>query len=208
MSENVLCVKKQAFEDAGSFQGLQTKDPQKYLIQFMSEKLYFMQRPEIETNFDYKQIIPYAVVLHRTDEGELSVFSYTRGVETGEDRLHEKVSIGVGGHINDSDMGEDIKNFYDAYRVGYFRELDEEVDIRTEGVDSLVGILNDDSNDVGKVHLGIVHFYWVKDQEVTAKEEGLLHSGFRTLPNLRKDFDKMENWSKIVFDQIEQWEKE
>jgi predicted NUDIX family phosphoesterase len=111
-----------------------------------------MDRAEAEINPFFLQIIPYIILL-----SEDKIFLYRRGEIGSEDRLHGKYSIGVGGHINPED-DPDGQPFY-AFVNGAARELREEVGVNVS-IDTLegsaIGLLHDDSNDVGRVHLGVV----------------------------------------------------
>ena len=86
------------------------------------------------------------------------MFSYARGKGQGESRLHDKWSIGIGGHISSVDNSEN-----EPYRDGMRRELEEEVMIDTPYSERCVGLINDDESEVGKVHLGVVHIFDVDE---------------------------------------------
>src|SRR6185312_10009490 len=102
----------------------------------------FRARSEVEDDPGFKQIIPY--VIFRAGD---AVFCYTRGKSQGEARLHRLRSIGVGGHVAEDDAEGSAT--LDAYEVALRRELDEEVEIRSDGIIRRVGLINDDSNPVG-----------------------------------------------------------
>src|SRR5207253_2777708 len=112
----------------------------------------FRPRSEVEDDPGFKQIIPY--VIFRAGDW---VFCYTRGKSQGEVRLHRLRSLGVGGHVAEADAGG--RATLDAYEMALRRELEEEVAIQSEGSIRRVGLINDDSNPVGQVHLGVVHLY-------------------------------------------------
>lgn len=206
MPEEVLVVPSKSFEDFGPFQGFYFENPHSYLQHFSQEcGLQYQPRPEVETNFGYKQIIPYVILVHRDDLGNLMIFHYERGSGQGEERLHSKVSIGVGGHINKED---DMSGFIAAYASGMKRELYEEVEINSPYQNELIGLINDDSNDVGRVHLGVVHALWLEKPDVKPKEEDLLNSGFLTVEQLGEKLANMESWSQHCFYKIAEWENE
>jgi len=104
-----------------------------------------MERAAAETDPSFKQLIPYVVAR----EGE-AVFLMHRTDAGGDARLHGRASIGVGGHLNPVDDGQD------SLMAGLRREWDEELEAPWEPAFRLVGLLNDDSNPVGSVHLGVV----------------------------------------------------
>lgn len=164
----------------------------------------YMDREEAETNPRFKQLIPYCV-LYRTCEGAApQYYSYRRTKKGGEGRLHGKYSLGIGGHINPCDT-EDNTGWYIR---GLARELFEETGLLWKSAESfnhISGLLYDDSNDVGKVHLGVVHLIELSaDMQPVQKDPAITDTGFwlaRDLKPLRDD-GVFENWSNIVFDQI------
>src|SRR6201982_2987061 len=162
--ENVLVVRRELFDELGSFQGLNF-EPDKYLKAILSRgSNFFIPRPEAETNPAYKQIIPYALLSF-----EKMVLHYVRGKKAGEQRLVAKGSIGIGGHMNET--GESLFAMDEqAYRAGVEREVNEEIKLDTSFEDRIVALLNDDSTDVGRVHLGIVHIFKLKGPNVTKRK--------------------------------------
>ena len=122
----------------------------------------------------------------------MRVFRYTRGTGQGEQRLHRKQSVGIGGHISSDDAGGS-----QPYAEGMRRELDEEVSINTSYTDRCVGLINDDETDVGKVHLGVVHVFDVASPDVAPREKDIVDAGFRPLEELLADLDGFESWSRI-----------
>ena len=96
--ENVLVVRRSLFDELGSFHGLNF-EPQRYLEKFLSRgSNLFLPRAQAENDPTHKQIIPYAIIAHND-----TVLHYVRGKKAGEQRLVAKGSIGIGGHMNDSD---------------------------------------------------------------------------------------------------------
>ena len=106
--------------------------------------------------------------------------------------MHNRKSVGIGGHVSTLDSGSS-----EPYREGMRRELDEEVDIRTEYTESCVGLINDDENEVGKVHLGIVHLLDVQSVDVLPREKDIAEAGFETVSDIMRDLESYETWSKI-----------
>ncbi|PYK35581.1 MAG: hypothetical protein DME54_04360, partial [Verrucomicrobia bacterium] len=122
-AENVLVIRRSLFDQLGSFQGLNF-EPHKYLGPFLSRgNNFFVPRPEAEINPAFKQIIPYVLVAF---EGKLVY--YVRGKKAGEQRLVAKGSIGIGGHMNETDESLFALD-EQAYRVGVEREVNEEIKI-------------------------------------------------------------------------------
>ncbi|MBV9618132.1 MAG: hypothetical protein JO201_02885, partial [Verrucomicrobia bacterium] len=143
--ENVLVIKRSLFDELGSFQGLNF-EPRKYLDAILSRgNNFFLRRALAEKDPRHKQIIPYVLLAH----GDKVLF-YVRGKKAGEQRLVAKGSIGIGGHMNETD--ESLFALDEAaYRAGVEREVGEEILIQSEFEDQIVALLNDDSNEVGQV---------------------------------------------------------
>lgn len=192
MSEHVLCVPTLLFQQVGYFEGFMP-NTEPYLKTLLDESyLSYRPRDEVETDPSYKQLIPYCVFRHGGPRGE--IFYYARGKSGGESRLHAKRSIGVGGHIS----SEDGQAGTVAYDVGMRREIDEEVDLATGYSESLVGLINDDSNDVGRVHLGLVHIFDIEEAKVLPREESIQETGFAPPSQLASEMETFETWSQIV----------
>src|SRR6266704_4925690 len=195
-AENVLVIRRSLFDQLGSFQGLNF-EPHKYLGPFLSRgNNFFLPRPEAETNPAFKQIIPYALVAF---EGKLVY--YVRGKKAGEQRLVAKGSIGIGGHMNESD-----ESFFAldeaAYRAGVEREVGEEIAINTKFEDQIVALLNDDSTEVGRVHLGVVHVFKLAEPNVEKREAMITNVAFLNQNELMTRRDSLETWSQICLDSL------
>ena len=195
--ENILVIKRSLFDELGNFQGLNF-EPQKYLNEFLSRgNNFFLQRAQAETNPAYKQIIPYALIAF-----ENTVVYYVRGKKAGEQRLVAKGSIGIGGHMNETDESLFAMD-EDAYRAGVEREVNEEIKIDTSCEDRIVALLNDDSTEVGRVHLGIVHLFRLKEPKVQKREAMITSLTFLTRDQLLDRRTTLETWSQICLDSLE-----
>ncbi len=187
--ENILVVPTKDLFFEGAWQGLRGIDDldlQAYM-EVIQNRCLFLSRPQMEQNLNYKQIIPYLVFKH-----EDKYFLMQRGSEASESRLRSKYSLGIGGHIREDDMqGSSI---FDWAR----REFAEEVDYQGKLDVTMLGILNDDSNEVGKVHLGLVMLLNGDSNAIKVKSE--LKSGeLLTVEECTMFESSMENWSKLVF---------
>ena len=195
--ENILVVRRSLFDQLGAFQGL-CFEVERYLPAFLArENNFFTPRGPAETNPELKQIIPYVLLVH----GE-RVFHYVRGKKAGEQRLVAKGSLGIGGHMNDGDEGLFALD-RDAYNVAVQREVAEEVFIETGCTNHVVALLNDDSNEVGKVHLGVVHIFRLESDAARKREAMITESGFLTIPELRARRDGLETWSQLCLDGLD-----
>ena len=196
-NENVLVIRRSLFDQLGSFQGLNF-EPAKYVDAFLSRgNNFFSPRPQAENNPAYKQIIPYALIAF---EGK--VIHYVRGKKAGEQRLVAKGSIGIGGHMNE---GDESLFAWDkqAYRAGVEREVNEEIKISTQFEDRIVALLNDDTTDVGRVHLGIVHVFKLAEPKVEKREAMIRDLTFLTKEELINRRESLESWSQICVDSLD-----
>lgn len=188
MMEHVLVVKREKLEQfIGSRNGLIRDDTGKLLETIMSGH-EFLPRAEAEERPDYKQIIPYVILL----QGD-KVFVTRRLNKGGEARLHGRISIGIGGHINPVDEEGDL------LMRGLWREIHEEVQLDKHGELVSCGFINDDSNSVGSVHLGAC-FTLNVEGEVLVRETEKLEGLWMTVPELKNNYDCMETWTQIALE--------
>jgi len=196
-NENILVVKRELFDELGSFQGLNF-EPEKYLRAILSRgSNFFIPRSEAENDPAHKQIIPYALMAF-----EETVLHYVRGKKAGEQRLVAKGSIGIGGHMNETDESLFALD-EQAYRAGVEREVNEEIKIDTPFEDRIVALLNDDSTEVGRVHLGIVHIFKLKEPKVQKREAMITGLTFLTKEELMARRESLETWSQICLDSLD-----
>jgi predicted NUDIX family phosphoesterase len=195
--ENILVIKRSLFDELGSFQGLNF-ETEKYLGVILSRgNNFFLPRAQAESDPAYKQIIPYALIAF-----EDRVLYYVRGKKAGEQRLVAKGSIGIGGHMNEGD--ESLFAWDEqAYRAGVEREVNEEIKIDAQFEDRIVALLNDDTTDVGRVHLGIVHVFKLAGPKVEKREAMITNLAFLTKAELRARRDSLESWSQICVDLLD-----
>jgi predicted NUDIX family phosphoesterase len=196
-AENVLVVRRSLFDQLGSFHGLNF-EPEKYLPALLSRgNNFFLARGQSENDPSYKQIIPYALIAHGN-----SVLHYVRGKKAGEQRLVAKGSIGIGGHMNDSD--ESLFAWDEAaYRAGVKREVNEEIRIDSPFEDRIVALLNDDTTEVGQVHLGVVHVFRLAEPKVEKREAMITNVAFLTKDELLARRDNLETWSQLCVDSLD-----
>jgi predicted NUDIX family phosphoesterase len=196
--EQVLVVERKVLEQAGMFEGL-AFDVERYLGSiFVPGVPRFMNRSQAEADPAYKQLIPYVIM---TYDG--TYLSYVRGKRAGETRLVGNRSIGIGGHINPpDDLPLFNSDFYEAYLAAVEREVAEEVSVETTHTDRVVALLNDESNEVGSVHLGIVHFWILDAPKVARREQMITQMTFMTPAELQQVRDSMETWSQLCLDSL------
>ena len=195
--ENILVIKRELFDRLGSFQGLHF-EPQQYLEAILSRgNNFFISRAKAENDPGHKQIIPYVLIAHQG-----RILHYVRGKKAGEQRLVAKGSIGIGGHLNDTD--ESLFAWDEAaYRNGVEREVNEEIRIASPFTDKIVALLNDDSTEVGRVHLGVVHVFHLTEPRVDKREAVITNVSFLTKEELISRKDTLETWSQLCVDGLE-----
>lgn len=190
-SENILVVNRNTLLGKESWQGLKLGDCHEYM-ELINKNKEFLPRPHMETNPRYKQIIPYLIFKH-----DDRYFLMQRQSQASEQRLKNKYSLGIGGHIRQEDL-IDSASIFDWAK----REFHEEVEYRGHLTIKPLGVLNDDSNDVGKVHIGLVLLLEGDSPAIRVKSE--LKSGILlTHKECTAYFDAMENWSQLVFKELE-----
>ncbi len=194
--EQILVIQRELFDKLGSFQGA-SEDIKNYLPALMdAENSFFMDREEAEDDPTHKQLIPYCLFQY-----EDKILHYLRGKSGGEARLHAKGSIGVGGHINPIDTSAEGGEV--TYRAGVEREIDEELNIEGAYEDKIIGLINDDSNEVGKVHLGVVHLITLSSDAISSNEDSLIDVELVPISELRGErFERLETWSQFALSLI------
>ena len=151
----------------------------------------FRPRNILEEDPSYKQIIPYAVICYGNE-----VYMFRRLNKQTEARLHNKCSLGVGGHMNP--YGDKIDIDYLHHELE--REMHEEVKLG-EGCEIVdmkpVGFINDDLSEVGKVHLGVLYHITVSNNHIEINETEKMTGEWGAISDLTKYYSNMETWSQL-----------
>ena len=188
--EMILVVKRDYLFPNGPWEGLRT-DQLTHCLDTIAAQSEFQPRSIMENDPTYKQIIPYLIFQHKD-----KFFLMQRKATASETRLQSKYSLGIGGHMRLEDFAQGPDLFAWAKR-----EFQEEV-AYTGNLEILpIGVLNDDSNSVGQVHLGLVLLLSGDSADISVKSE--LKSG--QLMSMLECFDyvhKMETWSQMMFMEI------
>lgn len=194
--EHVLVIPRSLFDQLGSFQGFQP-DADRYLHAILAPGAnFFMERPAAEQDPTHKQLIPYAIFHHNG-----RYLCYTRGGASGEKRLVAKRSIGIGGHINPVDQAHDGLG-ETLYFNGVEREIAEELRIGGTHTQTVIGLINDDSNEVGSVHLGVVHLFDLSSDDIASNEDAIQELQFHSLADLNENRESLETWSRICVEHL------
>jgi predicted NUDIX family phosphoesterase len=187
--ERVLVLPRRAVPGGCEFHGVRLSgadalDDLRHAVQSHGA---YVDRPIAEDDPSHKQLIPYVVVRDRQ-----RIFLMQRTDAGGDARLHGKASIGVGGHLNPVDEGED------HLMAGLRREWAEELVAEWEPDFRLLGLLNDDTNRVGAVHLGVVFTVEAAGRPVAVRERDKLRGDFADPPRVRAVWPRLETWSQLV----------
>lgn len=220
-NEQILVVAREILKI--NWQGLKTSNLENYL-EIIKTQPQFKARGLMEQDETYKQIIPYMIF-----KFEDQLFLMQRAMQASEERLKHKFTLGIGGHVRELDLKklETKKNLSPNNTLNYSpnreqnnsvvknnladeifawaeREFHEEIEYHGNLKITTLGLLNDDSNSVGRVHLGLVLLLQGDSPEIKIKSE--LQSGFLCQITACSEFlERMESWSQIVFE--EQWLK-
>lgn len=194
VEEHILVIPSSVINKIGTIEGFES-DVDRFLSPILaSNELVFKPRGPMESDPSFKQLIPYILLEWTDDQGVKFLFTYTRGGGGGEARLHAKRSVGIGGHISKEDSADGS----DPYRTGMRRELDEEVTLSSNYQETREGLIYDPSNEVGQVHLGVVHRFVLEQPLVSSNEADLAEGGFISVEELFDDFDRLETWSQLA----------
>ncbi len=183
--EQVLVVPRDLVMGPAGWRGILSPGAEPFL-RIIGEAGRFAARSAMEHDPRFKQVIPYLVL---RDRGRYFLMRRTRA--GGDARLHDRFSIGVGGHLNPGDV--DLAG-------GLAREWAEELEADFVPEFRLLGLLNDDETDVGRVHLGVVYLAEADGQPVAVRETHKLEGQFAAEGTLLAAYDRMETWSQLVFD--------
>ena len=186
-NEKILVVKCNHFFPNGIWSGLKEVDFD-YYLNLIKDKKEFVARGPAETDKTYKQVIPYLIF-----ENEGRYFLMQRKATSSESRLASKYSLGIGGHLRE----EDIKG--STLFEWAQREFDEEINYSGKLDIQPLGILNDDSNDVGQVHIGFVFLLKGDSSNISIKSE-LASGSLLSFDECKARYAAMETWSQLVFD--------
>ena len=188
MEESVLVVDRAALEERLNGRMFVTEGIDE-IRDFIVRNHFFLPRSKAEYDAAAKQIIPY-VVIRRGEE----FFLLRRLKKQTEARLHDRLSLGVGGHINPSEEAAE-----DPLYAGLLRELREEVAVEDGFTLTVAGILNENNGGVSDFHTGLVCLLETNG-EVTVRETEKMSGSWAGLEEIRAVYDRLETWSRIVVD--------
>ncbi|HKW06410.1 MAG TPA: hypothetical protein VJS19_02470 [Candidatus Dormibacteraeota bacterium] len=190
-TEQVLVVRREDIFPDGAWHGFVTDHLDRYQA-VIRERHEFRPRAEVEDDPSFQQIIPYVVFRH----GDRYFLTH-RLRASSEKRLRKQYSLGIGGHINPGDLQSG-----DPILDGLKREWEEEVVYDGHFDTELIGLLNDESAPVSKVHLGVVFLVDGDTPNIAIRETKKLGGELLTLHEMKSLYLQMESWSQIVYDRL------
>lgn len=192
MAEKVLVVHKDLLE--GYFKDISYGliiDNTDLIFEEVLKNHSFLDRNIAEYDYDYRQIIPYIIV--KKDDSYLMLKRLNKQTEK---RLHGKCSLGVGGHINPDPSGK----YENVIVSGLYKELNEEISIKEPFKLTFSGIINNQTSDVGKVHIGFLYILEANSLDFEVLEKEKMTGEWVSEKELAKYYEYLEGWSQIVFD--------
>jgi predicted NUDIX family phosphoesterase len=190
--EQILVIKSDILFKNGKWQGLKT-DNLDYYVDLIKNNCEFRRRGDMENDESFQQIIPYILF---SFENKFFVYKYLGNA--GEKRLvNNDYQLGVGGHINKEDIGGE-----NVLEAGMMREWNEEVNFNGNFKSKkLVGIINDESRPVERVHVGIVYHFVGDSPDINVKETDKMEGRLINLKDLSEGSINHSPWMKIVYDE-------
>lgn len=196
--EQIIVVDRESIfsHEKNAFNGFITIEDQRALEIFETLTKYEVKRRgDMEEDPGYKQLISYCILENADNE----VLVYERLTGGGKSRLHGLSSIGVGGHMNQLE-GDDIER---VLIENARRELAEEVgltDIPEMDLE-LIGFINDDGDEVGRVHIGLVFRIKVNRDDIRAVETDTLSIQWMDRNRLM-EIPSYETWSRLIIEAV------
>ena len=200
VDEKVLAIKRKILfgeNDENAFIGFKNKKEFKFTKNMLKQTEFLLrkttsksQKIPAEEDTNYKQIIPYTILSHKN-----KIFCYQRTPKGTENRLHNKYSLGIGGHINKADEKDKTKIIETAMK----RELNEEIQLEGN-FDSkiIIGYINKETGIVEKVHFAIVYLIKLENEKIKIKEQKLANGKFMNIKEIEKKKNLLEDWSQTI----------
>ncbi len=155
----------------------------------------FRKRNELEEDPSFKQIIPYAIISCKE-----SFYLFKRTSKQTEKRLHNQMTLGVGGHMNPGNFMDSKKQYLiDELKREFFEEVKLLNACLIEDIE-FIGFINDDTISVGRVHIGLLYHIQVSNKSVYINEPDKMTADWIDRQNLAEFYEEVETWTKIIFD--------
>lgn len=194
--QHIICISNQSVTEQLSGEGFIKNNDNIFAL----SQLWIGPRPHLEQDENFKQIIPYVILSH---QGKIAVYQRTQ--TGGESRLHNLHSIGFGGHIDAFDLAYNADGSIDlkqTIEISAQREIDEELVISNVMSKTQLGYILDNTNPVGRVHIGVVERWELATAEICSNEAEIKILGLFELDELQQMCHKMENWSEHIINSL------
>lgn len=185
IDELVLGLARDVIVPGDGWRGIRAADLDE-MLDHLARAAEYRPRAEAEVDPGWKQVIPYLLVR----DGE-RLFLMQRTAAGGDARLHDRWTLGIGGHLNPGDGG---------VLGGMRREFHEEMTADWEPRPEFLGVLNDDSTPVGQVHVGLVFAADAAGRALAVRETEKLRGSFVEPSEVRPVYDLLETWSQFLYD--------
>lgn len=199
MTETLVCLAAEHVASLELPEGFTSLDPSLLDRLLLLERLWLGPRSCLETDERFRQLVSYVVFRHAS-----SVLVYRRASKGGESRLHGLLSLGVGGHVNASDLVTEVGqvDLRATLHRACSREIAEEV--RCGGASSLrtIGVIKESATPVSRVHLGVVVECRLERPEVCPLDPGLADARFVSVDELPQLSSQMETWSSALIEPL------
>ncbi|HEY5962269.1 MAG TPA: hypothetical protein VIV60_37190 [Polyangiaceae bacterium] len=195
MLETLLCLNARHVDELQLAEGFTPINVNTFDQLFRPDQLWLGPRPWLEQDEGYRQLVSYVVFRHGKD-----VLVYRRTPKGGESRLHGLLSVGVGGHVNLSDVVS-IDGHVDIVPTlerACQRELAEEIECGKVLSLETIGVIKESVNAVSRVHLGVVAECRLEDKHLRLLDPGLVDATFMSPSELEAHSSGMETWSAVL----------
>jgi predicted NUDIX family phosphoesterase len=201
MTETIVCLASRHVDAIGLTEGFTRVQSETLDSLFLAEQIWLGPRAHLETDETYRQLVSYVVFRHAH-----SVLVYRRTPKGGEARLHGRLSVGVGGHVNVTDVTsrDGAIDIMATLRRACAREIAEEVRCSEIARLETVGVIRESVNAVSRVHLGVVVECWLSTPDVDAIDPGLIDLHFAPVTDLALLANQMETWSQSLVTHLSQ----
>lgn len=190
LNEKVFVVKNEIVKEVMINKKIVILNGLKKIYQTILKNGQYIIRKEAEKSDSFKQIIPYVIIHYHS---QYLLFKRTKAQT--ESRLHNRYSLGVGGHINPSSSKE-----MDEIKAGLYKEFFEEIQLEKYAKPKLIALVYDESEDVGKYHIGLFYTLEAKSNSFSLPEKDKMTAEWVEEPDLKKYYKGMESWSRIYID--------
>lgn len=199
MTETLVCLPARHVDSIALPEGFSPLEPRLLDRLFVADALWLGPRNWLENDEGFRQLVSYVVFRHAND-----VLMYRRTSKGGETRLHGRISLGVGGHVNAADLvtKADVVDLKATIQRACEREIAEEVECGPIQLLETVGLIKESTSSVSRVHLGVVAVCWLNQPTLAVRDPGLVDTRFVPVAELRHLKDQMETWSACLIDYL------